>query len=264
MSWVRRIGWALVGLAALWLVALVIAGFALAGPTRTNVASRLGESLQASATLADGSLSLLRGRVDLDGLSVVRDDLGGHLALRIDTIACDLPPLGLALLDHGCRALVVRGVHFDVSSLALLRLPRPRRAPLHVDHLTIDDATIELEATALAPSLGKLSIHIDHADAGETTFKSPLSFLFALRELTATIDLPGNLALQLRYQLGQLEVAGSMFGAAPVTLPVSIPIAALGDDAATELSKLVALGKDLAEQVVTQRAEDWLKSKLSP
>lgn len=264
MRWLRRICWGLVGLAALWIAVLVVAGFALAATTRTRVAERIGASLQADAAIADGSLSLLRGRVDLDELTVQRDDLVGHLALGVRSLACELPPLGGALFDRDCRDLVVRGVRFEVSTIALLRLPHPKRAPLHVYHLTIDDATVELAATALLPSLGKLTIHIDHADAGETTFKSPLSFLFSLRDLTATIELPGNLSLTLTYRLGRLQVAGSVFGSAPVTLPVSIPLAELGDDAATELSKLVALGKDLAEQLIAQRTEDWLKSKLSP
>lgn len=248
---------------ALWLGVLVVAGFALAGTTRDSVAARISESLRADASIADGSLSLLRGRVELSGLVVRRDDLVGHLALTVGELECSLPPLGGALFDRECRELAVRGVRFEASTIALFRLPRPKRPPLHVQHLTIDDATVELAASAVVPSLGKVAIHIDHADAGETTFKSPLSFLFALRQLSATIELPGNISLRLTYRLGRLEVAGSVFGAAPVTLPVSIPIAELGDDAATELGKLVTLGKDLAEQLVTQRAEDWLRAKLS-
>ncbi len=263
MIWLRRIGWGVLGLAALWLAVLVIAGFALAATTRAQIAARIGESLQADATIGDGSLSLVRGGVELDGLGVRRDDGVGHLALSVAALTCGLPPLGLALVDRDCRELVVRGVRFEVSTVALFRLPRPRRAPLHVYHLTIDDATIELAATALLPSLGKLVIHIDHAEAGETVFKSPLSFLFALRSLSASIDLPGNLSLRLTYALGRLQVAGALFGAAPVELPVSIPVAELGDDAAGELARLVQLGKDLAEQVVAQRAEDWLRAKLS-
>jgi hypothetical protein len=99
--------------------------------------------------------------------------------------------------------------------------------------------------------------------AGDTTFKTPLSFVFALRALRATVELPAGITLQLTYDLGQLHVAGGIFGATPIALPITLPVADLADDPQAEVAKLVAFGKDLAERLVTRRAEDWLKSKLS-
>jgi hypothetical protein len=132
----------------------------------------------------------------------------------------------------------------------------------------IDDARLELSPSALLPDLGRIAISIEHAEAGATTFKTPLSFLFALRALRATVELPAGITLQLTYELGQLRVAGGIFGAIPVALPITLPVADLADDPQAEVAKLVAFGvttfgKDLAGRLVTRRAEDWLKSKLS-
>jgi hypothetical protein len=264
VKWLRRIVVAAAVLAVVWLAALLVIGLALEGRTRRGVASRLAESLKADATIDRGSLSLVRGRIDLDELSVQRADLIGQLSLRIAGLSCDLPPLGLALFDRSCRELAIRGTRLDVSTFALFRLPHPKRPPLHAAHLVIDDARLELAATALFPNLGRVTIQIAHAEAGDTVFKTPLSFLFALQALDATIDLPGNVTLHLTYQLGQLQVAGSIFGSTPVALPLTIPLADLTDDASAEITKLVALGKDLAERLIAQRAEAWLKSQLSP
>jgi hypothetical protein len=126
----------------------------------------------------------------------------------------------------------------------------------------IDDARLELSPSAFVPGLGQVTIAIDHAEAGDTTFKTPLSFLFALRALRATVALPAGITLQLSYELGQLRIAGAIFGAVPIALPVTLPVADLTDDPEAEITKLVTLGKDLAERLVARRAEDWLKSKL--
>lgn len=255
---------AVVGLAAIWLAALVVAGVALEGRTRRGVAERIAESLQAGATIERGELALVRGGIELDGLAVQRDDLIGRLSLTVAGLSCELPPLGLALVDRDCRELVVRGTRLEISTLALFRMRHPRRPPLHARHVVIDDARFELAATALLPSLGRVTITIEHAEAGDTIFKTPVSWLLALRALRASIELPAGITLHLRYEHGELQVAGSLFGAAPVALPIALPVADLAEDPAAELARLVAFGKDLAERLVTRKAEDWLRSKLSP
>ena len=108
-----------------------------------------------------------------------------------------------------------------------------------------------------------MTIQIAHAEAGDTVFKTPLSFLFALRSLHATIDLPAGGTLDITYDAGELRLAGSLFGAAPLSLPVALPVADRTDDASAEIAKLVAFGRTLGERLVAQRAADWLKSKLS-
>jgi hypothetical protein len=260
----RRLLGLIVALAALWLLGLAIAGVVLAGRTRDTVAARIAGSLQATATIDEASLSLLRGRFDLARLAVRRDDLVGHLAITVGDIACDLPPLGGALFDRTCRELALRDLRLEVSAAALFRLERPKRPPLHARHVTIDDARLELAASALAPSLGQVAIRIAHAEAGDTTFKTPLSFLLALQTLRATVELPAGIALQLDYANGELRVSGGIFGATPIALPIAIPVADLAEDPRGELARLVAFGKDVAERLVAARAAAWLKSKLSP
>jgi len=247
---------------ALWLLALIIAGLALEGPTRRGVAERIGESLKAEATIDRGGLALVRGAIELDGLAVHRHDLIGELAISVADLHCDLPPLGLALVDRDCRELVVHGARMEVSTAALFRLAHPRRPPLHAAHVVIDDARLELAASAILPSLGRVVIDIAHADAGDTTFKTPLSWIFALRALRAHVALPAGIALELTYDRGELQVAGGIFGAAPVAVPFTVPVADLADDPGTEIAKLVELGKDTAARLLARTVEDWLRSRL--
>jgi hypothetical protein len=262
----RAIVGSLAAAAALWLLGLGLAGLVLEGQTRRRIAERIADSLQAEATIDRGDLALVRGSIDLAELAVRRDDLIGHLAITVATLSCELPPLGLALVDRDCRDLAIRGPRLELSTAALFKLRPPKRPPLHARHVVIDDARVELSPSALLPSLGRVVVAIAHAEAGDTTFKTPLSWLFALRALDATVDLPGGITLHLAYDHGELRAAGGMFGATPIALPVALPVAELADDPAAELAKLVALGRALAEQVTQQlierKAADWLRSKL--
>src|SRR4029079_18741384 len=98
--------------------------------------------------------------------------------------------------------------------------------------------------------LPRVAIAIEHAEAGDTIFKTPLSLLFALRALRATIEPPDGIPLELRYELGQLRVAGGIFGATPIALPIALPVADLADDPRAEIAKLASFGKDVAERLV--------------
>jgi hypothetical protein len=257
------VGYALV-VVALALGALVVTGMALEGGTRRGIAARIGESLQADAAIERGSLSLVRGRLDLEALAVHRDDAVGHLAITVDDMHCALPPLGLALVDRDCRELTIAGARFEVSSGALFKLRPPRRPPLHAGRVVIDDARLAFEPSAVLPELGRIAIAIAHAEVGETRFKTPLSWLFALRALQATIELPHGITLDVTYDHGVLRASGAILGAAPVAVPVALPAADPGDDARAEMARLGAFGKDVAQRLVMQRAADWLESKLSP
>ena len=246
----------------LWLGGLVVTGMVLEARTRSGVAARIAESLQADAAIERGSLSLVRGALDLEALAVRRDDAIGHLGITVADLHCELPPLGLALVDRDCRELVVGGTRLEVSAAALFKLPHPRRPPLHARRVVIDDARFEFSPSAFLPEFGRVAIDIAHAEAGDTRFKTPLSWLFALRELRATIELPAGIILQLAYDRGELRAAGSLLGATPVVVPIALPVADPAADAHAEIARLVAFGKDVAERVVERRAVDWLESKL--
>jgi len=262
----RIVGWVLAVVGAVLvalIVALVVTGMALEGRAQRGVAERLAESLQAEATIEQGSLSLVFGALDLERLAVRRDDAVGHLAIGVAGIHCALPPLGMALFDRDCRALAVRELRLEVSAAALFKLKHPRRPPLHARRVVVDDARFEFSPSALVPGLGRIAIAIAHAEAGETRFKTPLSWLMAMRTLRASIELPAGGTVELRYDAGVLTASGSIFGAAPVMVPIVLPVADPGDDAPAEVAGLAAFGKDVAQRLAMQRAQDWLDAKLS-
>ena len=262
MAVAKRILTLALGAFALWLLALVIVGVLYGGRAGERVATRIADSLVAEVTLDESNLALVRGHLTFEHLAVHKEDLG-HLAIDVDTIRCELPPLGVALVDHECRDLIVEGVRLEVSAAAVFQLRKPKRAPLHVQHVDLRNAVLTFAPSAFLPSLGRISIKIDRAEAGPTTFKTPLSWSFSMTSLAATIELPAGITVKLAYRDGILTAAGGIFGSAPVALPLAIPVAATADDAKAEIQKLVELGRDLAEQLVARRAEDWLKSKLS-
>lgn len=245
-----------------WLVALLVLDMVVEGREARTTSERLGESLQATATIADTDVALVRGHLDLSGLAIHRDDVVGHLAIDVADVRCELAPLGWALVDRDCRDLVVRGVRLEVSTAALFQIKNPKRKPIRADHVVIDDAELVFSPSAFAPSLGRIAIAIEHAEASDTVFRTPLSWLFSLEQLRARLELPAGIALRVDYAGGMLSVAGSLFGSTPVTLPVQLPVAAAAHDAHEEIAALVQWGKDLAEALVAKRAEDWLRAKL--
>ena len=253
---------ALAILVALWLIALVVLDGVVGERTAHGVADRLAESLGAQGTVGEADLALVRGRLELKQLAVVRDDTVGHLALSVAEVRCELAPLGWALADGDCRELAVRGVRLDVSAAALFHIHAPTRPPMRATRVVIDDAELAFAPSAFLPGLGRIAIHVDHAEAGATVFRTPLSWIFALRVLRAHVELPAGIAVQLTYADGTLSAAGTLFGSAPVSLPVSLPVAAAYADARDEVHALVKLGEDLAEKLVSRRAEDWLRRKL--
>ncbi|HEU0031347.1 MAG TPA: hypothetical protein VFQ53_11990 [Kofleriaceae bacterium] len=258
----RRIATIAGVLLAVWIVFLVILGAALGGRYQSGVAERLGESLHGESSVGDADLALVRGRLDLDDLRVRRDDAIGKLSLDVGDVRCELRAFGGALFDRTCQELRVSHVRLEISTTALFRVHRPKRPPMHADSVVIEDAVLVFTPSALVPTFGQMQIAIEHAQSGPTTFKTPLSWLLSLQALRAAIDLPGGLKIQLEYRNGILTAAGSLFGSDPVALPIALPIADAADDGQAEMKKITKLGKDLAERVLAQRAQDWLKQKL--
>jgi hypothetical protein len=261
---IRRLVILAVVVAALWLAAMVVTGWGLEARTRERIAERIADSLQGEATIPRGDLAMVRGWIDLEDLAVKRDDVIGHLAITVDHVRCELPPLGLALFDRDCRDLVVRDIRFEMSSAALFQGKRPKRPPMRAERVVIEKARLELSASAIVPSLGRVVVDVARAEAGPTVFKTPLSWLFSLRALDATVALPGDVALTLSYAGGELRVAGGAFGSAPIALPVSLPVADAADDARAEIAKLVGWGREVGQQLIVRKAGDWLRSKLAP
>jgi hypothetical protein len=225
------------------------------------IADRIGESMQATATVDDHDLALVRGRLRLEHLRVERDDLIGKLTLDVGAVRCELAPFGVALVDGSCRELAISDVELELSTFALFKLRKPKRPPVRAHAVTIENATMVFSPAAVEPSLGHVSLTIERATAGPTTFKTPLSWIFHLRTLHATLELPIG-KIELDYANGMLTARGSVFGSQPVTVPFVIPVADLAEDPATEMTRLVKVGKDLAERLVEQKARDWFRSRL--
>lgn len=247
---------------AAWLIALLITDAVVAAHTATATARRIGDSLQSAATIGEVDVALIRGRLVLGKLAVHRDDVIGHLSLDVDDVDCELAPLGWALFDRDCSELAVHGVRLEVSTAALFQIKRPKQRPIRAHQVMIDDAELTFSPNAFLPSLGKIVIRIEHAESGPTVFVTPMSWIFSLTNLRASIDLPAGLTVHLTYDHGMFGAAGSLFGSKPVELPLEIPVATLYADAHAEIAALVKLGEDLAVRLVAKRAEDWLRQRL--
>lgn len=257
----RRIAIWAACLVAVWLVLLLVLGFALGARQEARTTERLAASLQAQVTAGGSDLALIRGRWTLSQLAIRHDDVLGTLAIDVAGVRCELAPLGWALVDRSCSELAVRGVRMEVSSTALFKVKRPKRKPVHADRIVIDDAELVFEPSAFVPNLGRIEIAIEHAESGPTLLRTPLSWLLTLEQLRARLDLPAGIALHLDYAHGTLTAAGSLFGSAPVALPIALPLRQTAQDAHEEMLQLVELGKDIAERLVARRAQDWLVSK---
>jgi hypothetical protein len=259
----RRVVMIVGGVLAAWFTLLVFLSVALDGRQERNTTERLAESLQATVTLGDIDLALVRGHLTIDQLAIKRDDAVGHLAIDVGGVRCELLPLGLALFDRDCSELNIRGLKLEVSTAALFKLNRPpKRRPIHADRMLIENATLVFLPSAFAPNLGRIEITIERAVSGPTVLRTPLSWLFSLAELRAHFALPAGIVVHVGYQRGVLTAAGSLFGSAPVELPIEIPVASTAKNAHDEMQLLVQLGRQIAERIVAKRAEDWLKAKL--
>jgi len=258
----RRVALIVAGVAAAWLVLLVVLGLAYGGRTARGVAGRFGDSLQGTATIAGSDLALVRGGLSLERLAVRRDDVLGKLSLDVAELRCELPPLGLALVDRDCRELSLDGMRLEVSGLALLRPRKARHPPTRAERVVIRDAALGFGPSAFLPSLGRVEIRVERAEAGPTRFRTPLSWLFALRELHASFELPAGLVVHLAYQGGVMSASGSLFGFEAVEIPVTLPVRQAADDGRAELARLVEWGQSVAERLVARRAAEWLRSKL--
>lgn len=243
---------------AVWIVLLLILG-AVVGERRAQaVADRIGETLGATSSIRAHDLGLLRGELSLEGLAARRDDLIGTLSLDVGAIRCDLWPFGGALIDSGCRELAISEVRLELSTFALFKLKKPTRPPIRAQRVTIEKATLVFSPAAVAPELGRITLTIDRATAGQTVLKTPLSWLFALETLEATLELPFG-AIKIDYARGMLRASGGVFGKTPVALPFRIPPSDSAEDAKAELARLVKIGKRLGEELVEQKARDWLR-----
>lgn len=247
MRLARKVAIGLGGTLAVWLAALALFGWLGAGCQKRRVEARLAARMQATVAIGDLELGLVRGRVGLDDLMIERE---AGLRLAIDRIDADILPLGLALFRRGAGDVVVRGVDIELSSLAALDSRRGRGPPFHFDSMRIDDADLALSAIRFLPDV---TVHLERAVCGATTLRTPMSWLFALRELDATVALPGGATARLEYADGVIRLSGTLIGDEPIELPFVIPVL----EPSREIEQLaemgVALAKELGRQLLAPR-----------
>jgi len=250
----KQVGAALGALAALWLLGLLVAGFAARGCVKRRAERRLRASMQAEVSIGAVELSLLRGRLGFDRLHLERRGRG---LLRIDIAHAETAvwPLGLVVVQPGLGALSARDVDLEITALAALDLGGGRRAPLRFDRLELTRLRLALEATSVLPGLARVNLAIDHVVVGPTTLRTPLSWVFGLRELRAHLELSTGGTAELDYRGdGKLRITGPLFG--PRTLVIDFVIPAL--DPEHELEQLAALARKVGAELARQAGKGWL------
>ncbi len=234
------------------MVLLVLMGWFGDGCARQRTERRLAGSMKAKVSIGEMDIGLLTGSAELHDVRIEREDRG-VLRMSIRRIDADLPPFGLALVSKRLGEVVVRGVDVQVSAMGVLDLRGASREPVTFERLDLRDAHVELDAVSLLPGVAGLDLRIERAIAGRTTLRTPLSWIFSLRELRATVDLPAGATATLHYKDGKLRIAGSMFGAEPLELPFAIPVL----EPARELEQLGELGRKLVGELMAQGLRRW-------
>lgn len=238
----------------LWIAALLLAGWLGEGCAEARIEDRLARSLQAEATVDSVELGLVRGHVLLRQLRLERD---GTTGFRIDVhrVDADVAPLGLAALQDTAGDVAVRGVRVEASALGLLLREPSGRRPVRVDSLRLEDVRLSLDALRLLPGLAGVEVEVVRADVGPCTLRTPLSWVFALRRLTARLRLPAGIELGLEYAGGTLRLSGSLLGGTPLEVPFALPPL----DPARELDQLAELGARLAAALAREVGARWLR-----
>jgi hypothetical protein len=255
-----RIGIGLVVTAAAYLVLLVVAGWIAGGMVADRVRASLADSLDATVTVGDAQVGLISGTATIEELHLERDRVD-RLELVLHRVEVDVAPMGWVVVDREPRDVRVRGGRLTITGPeALVLPPRPKKPPIRVGGLEIEDGVVDLMATGYWPGLVHIVITIERARAGATTLRTGLSWVFTLEELVATVQLPANLTVKLVFHEGTLSASGGFFGATPVTIPFELPPL----DDRSEVVQLVALGKELGKQLAIERARRWLGSQLAP
>ncbi len=240
MRVLRRIGAGLAAVAGLWLVILLTIGWTADGCARDRAQARLAASMRATVTIGEVDLGLVTGAIAIRDLRVLKDDRG-LFRLGIKQLDVDVLPLGLALLQDSVGEVHARGVDVELSALGALELGGEGKAPVTFDRLVIDDLHVSLAAVSVLP-VGRLEVTVERAVAGKTTLRTPLSWLFALQELRARVELPLGLTVRVAYRAGTLTLSGDLFGTQAMNSKHKLPRPTLS-------SKLVGVSPSFSQSI---------------
>jgi len=239
----------LVGLAALpvaYVLGLVVLGFALRGCVTQRVADRLSNALDAEVTIGDSSLSLLRGKLELQDVAVHRDD-GGSVDIEIDRIDVDLASLGWVVFDRDVDYALVDGMRIEVSARGLYDLAerRKRIVPIPIGELDLKHSSVVVMPTSLLPKLGRITVALDRVHTTDVSLRHGLSWLFRMQELTASVEALG-FQFGVDYSGEQLGISGGMFGSDPVSIRFPLPVP---DPNGSEIKTILRFAKELSKAI---------------
>lgn len=243
-----------------YLALLVGLSFALDGCAADMVEERLEAALDADVEVGEVSLSLLRGHIEVRNITVHREHMG-RLDLTIERIDVDTAPLGWVIIDRDPDFVEVADVTMSITAGGALDLPeRPKREPLDIGGMHLANIDITAAASDYLPGLAKVQLTVTDARTGPLVMASALDWVFALRNLEASVKLPAGIDAGVHYTPGQLGLSGSVFGSKPIRLPFTMPVP---EPQAMELDKLRLISSAIAETVGKKLVKSWLKSKVT-
>ena len=190
MRHLRRIGLGLAVAVGGWIVALVVLGSLGADAARARLQADLARALGAEVHVDELDLALVRGVVAARGVRMHKTT-GGELDVEVAAARADVAPLGGVLATQRLRSLTARGITVRASNRAVLTGQVLGDQPLVADAIAIDDAHVELGAGTLVPGIA-VTIDARRVRAGPTRLVTPLSWVLALRELDARLDVIGG------------------------------------------------------------------------
>lgn len=237
-------------------IILLILGFALAGVVEDRVRSRLGYALRADeVAVADVSVSLLRGRIEVEGIHAERSGVG-VATVDIGSLTIDVASMGRVLIDDEVLGVEVANAHLQLSAVGAATLRQSDGPPLTVGELRMRDSSVTLVATSLFPSVGQAKLVVNNAHASDLVMNNAMSWLYKTDTLDADLKTPGDLKFGLIYADGKMSVKGSIFGSKPVTIPFSWPIP---DPRDLEIEQIMELAKSLSKKIASEYAEQKAK-----
>lgn len=245
-----------VGLGAVaggYLALLVIAGWLLPGCVEQRIERRLAASLDAEVSVGAVDLALFAGHVTVSDLRIVRD--GGAVDIRVQRTRAEIASWGRVIYDRDLTDVTVAGVDVTLTGAGAAGLRGERRAePVRMDSLRLEDVDLTLMPSALLPRLGRVEIHLDRAVTGPLVLRNAMSWLYALDEIHAVVDV-GGASAAIDYAGGELAVGAGLLGSRPITVPFQLPTP---DPDALELEQLEVLALALARTLAPEAAKRWL------
>lgn len=252
MSRMRKILVALGVLLLLYPLVLFVLSFVLAGQVEERVVERLTYALRADeVSVDDVSVSLLRGRIEVEGIHAKRTSMG-MATVDIGELTVEVASMGRVLFDDSVLAVDINEGHLQLSAVGAATLRQSDGPPLHVGELRMRDSSVTLVATSLFPSVGKAKLIVKKAYAVDLVLNNAMSWLYKTEELDATLQAPGDLKFGVAYSDEQMSVSGSILGSDPITIPFSWPIP---DPRDLELSQILDLASSLSKRIAREYAE---------